>query len=275
MKDPAALVYIDKWTSSTSGMKAELRAWYFDLLLYQFDKGYIPNDVDEIAGICRVRPSEYNLFRVLLKQMLKQKFSKTKEGNYENKIAKEIIKKRGIYKSKKSKSGVLGAFVRYARSKFGATDDQVEFIKKRVKVEDLTSISLREKGEMLSSLLKLYNTNVNEDINIIKKKNKVSSHLKISTKPSFEDFWDAYDKKKGDKAKIRKKWEALGQKEREAIMAYIPLYKREQPDKTYRKNPETFLNNKSWHDEIILPQEDGSVGAPRIREFPKIHIAQP
>ncbi len=34
-------------------------------------------------------------------------------------------------------------------------------------------------------------------------------------------------------------------------MLYIPKYKAAQPNKQYRKNPETFLNNKSWNDELI------------------------
>jgi hypothetical protein len=35
-------------------------------------------------------------------------------------------------------------------------------------------------------------------------------------------------------------------------MEYIPNYRAATPDKTYRKNPETFLNNKSWNDELIF-----------------------
>jgi hypothetical protein len=34
-------------------------------------------------------------------------------------------------------------------------------------------------------------------------------------------------------------------------MAYIPRYKLHQPDKQYRKNPATFLYQRSWEDEII------------------------
>lgn len=67
----------------------------------------------------------------------------------------------------------------------------------------------------------------------------------------FENFWDLYDKKVGDKSKLQKKWEKLHDSERLAIMEYVPKYKKSQPDKKYRKNPETFLNNKSWNDEII------------------------
>jgi len=43
----------------------------------------------------------------------------------------------------------------------------------------------------------------------------------------------------------------LSQADKLKIKEYIPKYKKAQPDKKYRKNPETFLNNKSWHDEII------------------------
>jgi len=67
----------------------------------------------------------------------------------------------------------------------------------------------------------------------------------------FEEFWILYDKKVGDKVKLEKKWSSLSKQEKEAAMHYIPKYKESQPDKKFRKNPETFLNNKSWNDEII------------------------
>lgn len=70
----------------------------------------------------------------------------------------------------------------------------------------------------------------------------------------FEFFWQDYDKKIGDKKKLTAKWNALSDQDREDIMAYIPKYKMSQPDKKYRKNPDTFFNNKSWNDEIITSQ---------------------
>ena len=72
---------------------------------------------------------------------------------------------------------------------------------------------------------------------------------------SFDDFWNLYDKKRGDKDKIEKKWQSLKDSEREAIMNHLPLYKKSQPNKKYRKDPSTYLNNKSWNDEIIF--DDG------------------
>jgi len=67
----------------------------------------------------------------------------------------------------------------------------------------------------------------------------------------FEWFWNEYDKKIGDKQKLKKKWNKLTDEERQNAMNYLELYKQSVPDKQFRKNPETFLNNKSWNDEII------------------------
>ena len=67
----------------------------------------------------------------------------------------------------------------------------------------------------------------------------------------FDWFWNDYDKKVGDKQKLKKKWIKLTDEERQNAMNYIDLYKQSVPDKQFRKNPETFLNNKSWNDEII------------------------
>ena len=66
----------------------------------------------------------------------------------------------------------------------------------------------------------------------------------------FEEFWDLYDKKVG-KPKCIKLWAKLTAREKEECMAHVPLYRQAQPNKQYRKNPETYLRNKSWHDEII------------------------
>ena len=71
----------------------------------------------------------------------------------------------------------------------------------------------------------------------------------------MDDFWDLYDKKVGDKIKIEKKWIALRGYERVKAMDYIPNYKISQPDKKYRLNPETFINQKGWNNELIGLEE--------------------
>lgn len=68
---------------------------------------------------------------------------------------------------------------------------------------------------------------------------------------AFDDFWDDYDKKRGSKEKLRRKWKKIPDKDKVHIRDYIRHYKTAVPDKQFRKDPETFLNNESWNDEII------------------------
>ena len=72
----------------------------------------------------------------------------------------------------------------------------------------------------------------------------------------FDVFWNLYDKKK-DRPKCERKWENLKDRERELVISYIPAYKESTQDKQYRKDPATFLNNRSWENEILITAEEG------------------
>ena len=72
--------------------------------------------------------------------------------------------------------------------------------------------------------------------------------------PTFDDFWDGYQKKIGRDACL-KKWSKLKQIEKEKIMEFLPAYIESTPEVKYRKNPQTFLNQKSWNDEIITKEK--------------------
>tara|TARA_R110002012_G_scaffold169141_3_gene332960 strand:+ start:414 stop:1121 length:708 start_codon:yes stop_codon:yes gene_type:complete len=85
-------------------------------------------------------------------------------------------------------------------------------------------------------------------------KNKSSDSLKESLEV-FDKFWGLYDKKVG-KDKSFSLWEKLSKKDKEDCFKFIPLYIKERPNKQYRKNPETFLRNKSWNDEIITSNNE-------------------
>ena len=67
----------------------------------------------------------------------------------------------------------------------------------------------------------------------------------------FDKFWNLYDKKRGDKAKIKAKFSKLSKADRQRIFETLPAYVANTPDKAYRKDPQTYLNNRSWEDEII------------------------
>ena len=68
---------------------------------------------------------------------------------------------------------------------------------------------------------------------------------------TFDRAWNLYEKKVGCKAKLEKKWNSMSQKDRKAAIEYIPLYVIATEDKKYRKNFQTFLNQRGWEDEII------------------------
>lgn len=67
----------------------------------------------------------------------------------------------------------------------------------------------------------------------------------------FDEFWKLYDKKTSPKESCEKKWLRLKDEERLAAIEYIPEYKIAQPEKRFRKDPATFLNQKAWNNELI------------------------
>ena len=68
---------------------------------------------------------------------------------------------------------------------------------------------------------------------------------------TFDRAWNLYEKKVGCKCKLEKKWNSMSQKERKAAIEYVQLYVIATEDKKYRKNFQTFLNQRGWEDEII------------------------
>ena len=68
---------------------------------------------------------------------------------------------------------------------------------------------------------------------------------------TFELAWNLYDKKVGCKEKLKKKWNSMSKKDRKAAIEYIPAYVIATEDKQYRKNFQTFLNQRGWEDELI------------------------
>jgi hypothetical protein len=70
----------------------------------------------------------------------------------------------------------------------------------------------------------------------------------------FEDFWTLYAKSV-DKQKCLDKFEKLSDEEIKSIFDTLPFYIIQTPDKTYRKNPLTYLNGKCWNDiDLSKPQ---------------------
>jgi hypothetical protein len=73
----------------------------------------------------------------------------------------------------------------------------------------------------------------------------------------FEQFWTLYDKKVG-KAKAKKYFIKLKSHDIEPLMKYIDMYKKAIPDKKYRLDPERYIKNRKWEDEIIVSKHTES-----------------
>ena len=68
--------------------------------------------------------------------------------------------------------------------------------------------------------------------------------------PSFDEWWNIYQKKRGRK-KTEAKWNKLTDSQKIACVMATPAYVVSTPDIQFRKDPITYLNNESWNDEII------------------------
>lgn len=75
----------------------------------------------------------------------------------------------------------------------------------------------------------------------------------VEISPTFEDFWNAYDKKVG-KPNALKQWKLLTREEKELTMEHVPAYVLSR-DKKYRKDPERYLKHKTFEDEIITDND--------------------
>ena len=69
---------------------------------------------------------------------------------------------------------------------------------------------------------------------------------------TFEKFWNQYDKKIGDKEKVKKKWYSLKADERLEVFCTLPAFLGNIKDKQFQPYPITYLNNKRWEDDLTI-----------------------
>jgi hypothetical protein len=67
---------------------------------------------------------------------------------------------------------------------------------------------------------------------------------------SFEHAWELYGRK-GNKKTAMHRWANLKNHFREAALKHIPAYVASTPERKYRKDFGTYLNQEAWNDEII------------------------
>lgn len=89
------------------------------------------------------------------------------------------------------------------------------------------------------------------NIDNIKKKNKQKKDFAVSSVPDslFVRFYSLYGRDM-DRQRVWNKWQRLTEEEKKKIMEYVPLYVAATPDKRYRRAPLTFLERRTWENEL-------------------------
>lgn len=107
--------------------------------------------------------------------------------------------------------------------------------------------------------------NINDNTHIVKKgkrglnkkdkynnqSNNNPSLINIKESCSFEEFWDLYGKKVGKKP-CEKIWDGLKLEIRKIIFEKLPPWKNQFTNNVFYPNPETFLQDERWNDELII-----------------------
>jgi hypothetical protein len=86
--------------------------------------------------------------------------------------------------------------------------------------------------------------------------NDESKEVKID----FEIFWNLYNKKVGSKDNCKKKWDKLFLQIQQSIINILPEYLESITDRQFQPNPETWINQKRWENEIIKAKTNAEFG---------------
>ena len=244
-KDPAFLFYSQDFLTGVQDLTMEERGQYITMLCVQHQKGVIST---KWLSICLTNASTDVL----------AKFEKDDDGNYFNLRLKEEMSKRSKFAYRKIASATLGGLISASK----VSKAKKSKIKSAFSINDYKDLDNETiKIEVSKWFKHMLNYLENENDNTLSNKDG---------EVAFLEFWDLYGKKEG-KATAEKKWNALNEKDRVAILAHVPKYVKATPEIEYRKNPTTYLNQRTWLDEH-LPTHNKTRNA---QPTPKIDLYDP
>ena len=127
------------------------------------------------------------------------------------------------------------------------------------KVKDTSLIELVARNVIREDIRKIYDTFTNRNTNrpSISGEEKEEEEKEEET-VDFDKFWELYDKKVA-KDRCISKWKRISKSSKEKIFKTLPTYIKATPDKQYRKNPLTYLNQESWNDEYVPTSNQNSI----------------
>lgn len=259
MKDPAFLFYSKDWLTGTSEYMPDEKGVYIDLLCYQHQNGSLPSDMNRLSKMVGISTDEFKKIWSVISKHFEPIGQPNGEPNGNRLVNRKLNEVMGERSEKGKMNTITGTFAALLRT--GKYDEKTyKELKSAFNASDFMIYEKERISERLTEWLhnrlkSIGNGNANEDVveDVIEIKEE---YAQISIL-NFDEFWELYDKKVGDKTKLRKKFETIKEPDREKIKEHIPLYRMATPDKKYRKDPQTYLNNQSWNDEIIQSNGTG------------------
>ena len=215
-KDPAFLFYSSDFYEGTRTMLPEERACFIDLMIYQHQRGVIPNDLKRVLLYCN------GIDEATLKATLEAKFKLTAEG-WINERLQKVIDDRENYSEKQSINGAIGQFWKKAKAilskkdydnlKVMLSDKRNDEIITLIKNKEINKATLEA---MLEASLKHYR-NRDRDINkdLIKEGVKGEKNINLDKIEISEDLkpilieWLEYKKSRKETYKSEKSLQAL------------------------------------------------------------------
>ncbi len=206
------------------------------------DPAFLFYSSDFLTGVSDLTMEERGQFITLLclqhqKGPLSEKLMRLQCGGIPNAdvLAKFRIDKNGLYYNVRIESE------KERRAKHSAKQRDNAY--KRWNKDNNTSKQTLSNGNAMAMPLETETETVTETITV--------NEIEVEIYPGFDDFWNLYDKKRGRRKQIENKWSRLNQNTKEMIMVHLPKYIESTPDKSFRKDPQTYLNQEAWLDEII------------------------
>tara|TARA_R110000822_G_scaffold14427_6_gene50815 strand:+ start:11456 stop:12385 length:930 start_codon:yes stop_codon:yes gene_type:complete len=124
-KDPAFLFYYKDFDSDTADWEADTVGWYLRLLIFQAGNGYVPEELEELAQVSRVKFSEYEKFCDRWALRLAMKFETLSDGKLYNVKLSKVQAERKQGAIKKSVLAVFGNYIKQS----DLTADAEKYIK--------------------------------------------------------------------------------------------------------------------------------------------------
>jgi len=217
-KAPAFQFYANDFMDATSTWEANACGLYVRCLCKQWTHGSIPADLRILARAIHTDREELEKCW----PVLAPKFIDQGDGTLKNSKLEEVRERQIAVSEKRSQAGKLGAIAKANANDLPQANDKQRKVKEKEK-------------EIL----------------------KVEGVSEVEIWPTFQNFWDAYERK-GNRKTAEAEWQRTTQSERQAIMQNVPAYNASKPDKQYRKDGERYLKHRVWEDAIVQPTKQNN-----------------